>query len=259
MAVPSRAIQLGDFDGFRHASGRSLPCGTNAREDKRNGPKGMLDFNQAMTRLVAEVAANVREFHTIDPQQVLVSAAFSRKARRAGLLAYVLPLKYREGSPVDRRVRGQKVYHWAMLPTFHRETGKEVLYIVYFMLPRFYNLGLKEKLETVVHELYHISPKFNGDLRWFKGRSALHGDMKSYDKKVKELTDEFLNSPHDAGAYEFLKGSFSQSEKKFERILARHIREPRPKLLKVANLNPWSPYPGADFNPWRSGLPTSAS
>jgi hypothetical protein len=231
----------------------------------------MLDFNQAMTRLVAEVAANVRDFRAIDPEQILVSAAFSRKARRAGLLAYVLPLKYREGSPVDRRVRGQKVYHWAMLPTFHQDSGKEVLYIIYFMLPRFYNMGLKEKLETVVHELYHINPKFNGDLRWFKGRSALHGDMKSYDKKVKELTDEFLASPHDSAAYEFLKGTFSQSEKRFEKIRARHIREPRPKLLKVANLNPWSPFPGADFrgdfkgdpspdfSPWKSGLPTSAS
>lgn len=219
----------------------------------------MLDFNSAMTRLVAEVARHVGEFRTIDPEQLLISAAFARRARRGGLLAYVLPLKYREGSPVDRRVRGQKVYHWAMLPTYNEGSGKEVLYIVYFMLPRFYNMELREKLETVVHELYHINPKFNGDLRWFKGRSALHGDMKSYDKKVKELTNEFLAAPHDASAYDFLKGSFAQNERRFQKIAARHIREPRPKLLKVANLNPWMPFGSPDFTPWKSGLPTTAS
>lgn len=188
----------------------------------------MVDFNDSMARLVREVASKVEAFRHVRPEQVLVSATFARSSRRAGLLAYVLPLKYRAGSPVERRVRGTREYHWAMLPVVHG--GVEVLYIIYFMLPRFLHMTLREKLETVVHELYHISPEFNGDLRRFRGRSTLHGTMKEYDATVKMLTDQFLSTPHDASTYAFLAPRKLEPDQ-FE---ARHIPEPRPKLLKVA-------------------------
>ncbi len=188
----------------------------------------MVDFNESMTRLVGEVASKTEEFRHIRSEQVLVSATFARSPRRAGLLAYVLPLKYRAGSPVERRVRGSKEYHWAMLPVVRE--GREILYIVYFMLPRFLHMPFREKLETVVHELYHISPLFNGDLRRFKGRSVLHGSMKAYDAQVKRLTDAFLAANPDPGSYAFLNYLQPRSGE----FQAHHIPEPRPKLLKVA-------------------------
>ncbi len=192
----------------------------------------MVDFNTAMSRLLNEIASQVGDFRHVRMNQVLVSATFNRSARRAGLLAYVLPLKYRAGSPVERRVRGSREYHWAMIPVVR--DGVEVLYIIYFMLPRFLHMTLREKLETVVHELYHISPDFNGDLRRFKGRSVLHGSSKAYDAKVRELTDRFLDSPHDPEVYAFLQNRQFLPEK----LRAKHIPEPRPKLLKVAQYPP---------------------
>lgn len=236
---------------------KGLPTKTHAWEDSL-GSFLMLDFNAAMRDLITEVVRHVGEFAPIRADQLWVSATFNRRPRRGGLLAYVLPLKYREGSPVERRERNGKVYHWAMLPTFDPGSKKEVLYIVYFMLPRFYNLTLREKMETVVHELYHVSPRFNGDLRRFKGRSVLHGDMKSYDRKVRELTDEFMAAPHDPTKYDFLRGSYNQSERRFEEILAKHIREPRPKLLKVHTLSPWFSREALDSSPWKFGMPTVA-
>ncbi len=192
----------------------------------------MVDFNTSMARLMAEMTSKVGELRHIRTGQVLVSATFNRSARRAGLLAYVLPLKYRAGSPVERRVRGGREYHWAMMPMVR--DGVEVLYIVYFMLPRFLHMTLREKLETVIHELYHIGPDFNGDLRRFKGRSELHGSSKAYDAKVRELTDRFLESRHDADAYAFLESPRYAPEK----LSAKHIPEPRPKLLKIAHFPP---------------------
>lgn len=117
-----------------------------------------------------------------------------------------------------------------MLPLVRGDV--EILYILYFMLPRFLNRTPREKLETVIHELYHISPFFNGDLRRFKGRSVLHGSHKAYDSKVKALTDEFLASTHDVSTYAFLSERFDLTQWK-----TCHIPEPRPKLLKVA----WKP------------------
>jgi hypothetical protein len=188
-----------------------------------------MDFNKAIRGLIEEIVQKVDELGHIRPEKVLISATFNRSPRKAGLLAYVLPLKYRAGSPVERRVRGPKEYHWAMLPV--QREGVEMLYIVYFMLPRFLLLPPRDRIETVIHELYHISPQFNGDLRRFKGRSVLHGSHKAYDAKIRSLTDSFLFALEPSRAHYFMSPLFLG-----ENPAAIHIPEPRPKLLKVAFL-----------------------
>jgi hypothetical protein len=186
-----------------------------------------------MQRLVSHLVVSIEDFRGIDVSRLLVSATFNRSNRRAGLIAYVLPLRYREGSPIERRVRGTKSYHYAMLP--YRHEGREILYIIYFMLPRFQNLSWRDKLETVIHELYHISPHFNGDLRRLKGRSHVHGNsLQDYDRRIKELTDSYLERfPEVRDMFDFLKMSFGEMESKWGEVIAQHVREPKPKLLKI--------------------------
>ncbi len=196
---------------------------------KREEIDGQMEFNEAIRDLVREVVLKVEELGHIRPERLLISAAFNRSPRKAGLLAYVLPLKYRAGSPVERRVRGPKEYHWAMMPV--QRAGVEMLYILYFMLPRFLLLSPRDRIETVIHELYHISPQFNGDLRRFKGRSVLHGSHKAYDAKIRSLTDAFLAALEPSRAHYFTSPAFLA-----ESPSATHIPEPRPKLLKVAFL-----------------------
>ena len=88
-------------------------------------------------------------------------------------------------------------------------------------------------METVVHELYHIHPAFNGDLRRFNGRSKLHGNAKEFDKRVRELTDSFLVTTQNPEAYEFLRWGPYTLRLRYGDILARHFPEPKAKLLKV--------------------------
>lgn len=192
---------------------------------------GGLDFNARMADLVGEVAGKVAEFRHVDPTRIRVSAAFNRSRARDGVLAYILPLRYRDGLPIEVRRHRGKVYHWAMFPQ-HRD-GVEIFYYLYFMLPRFLNLPFREKLETVVHELYHIHPQFNGDLRRFKGRSPTHGNSREYDRRVREVTDHFLASEHNEDRYEFLRGGAHHLRLRYGEIHARHFPEPRPKLIKV--------------------------
>lgn len=191
----------------------------------------MFHFNQSMQRFVSLLVAKVPEFQNIDLSRVLLSASFQRSSRRSGLIAYVLPLRFREGNPTEKKVRGGREYHYAMLPYLHE--GREILYIVYFMLPRFQNLATREKLETIIHELYHISPSFNGDLRRLKGRSSVHGNsLKEYEEIIRGITARFLATDPPLEEYEFLNYNFRQVEKKWGDVIASHIREPRPKLLK---------------------------
>ncbi len=49
-----------------------------------------------------------------------------------------------------------------------------MLYLVTFCLPRFLDQDFDDKFITLFHELYHISPRFEGDLRRHEGRCALH-------------------------------------------------------------------------------------
>lgn len=184
-----------------------------------------------MEALVRAIIARIPEYRHYIPEQIAISASYCRSRRRSGLLAYVVPLKFRNGSPVERRVRGRRILHWAMLPTFR--AGREVLYIVSFLLPRYWKQTFRERLETVVHELYHIHPSFNGDLRRFAGRNRMHGDMKSFDRRVRELTDGFLDSQPPESVLEFLR--ISPRSPLLERDLLQtfHFPEPRPKLLRV--------------------------
>ncbi len=184
-----------------------------------------------MTQLIAEVASSVPDFKQFDAKRIRVSASFNRSRNRGGVLAYVVPLRYRDGVPVELRKHRGRLYHWAMVPQKHE--GHEILYYMYFMLPRFLGLSLREKIETVVHELYHIHPTFNGDLRRFKGRSKLHGDPKEFDRNVRDLTDIYLGGDHNPETYEFLRGGPYHLRLRYGEIRAHHFPEPKPKLLKV--------------------------
>ncbi len=206
-----------------------------------------LDFNSRMTQLIGEMARSVGEFHQFDARQIRVSASFNRSRNRGGVLAYVVPLRYRDGLPVELRRHGSRLYHWTMLP--QHQDGHELLYYMYFMLPRFFNLTLREKVETVVHELYHINPAFNGDLRRFKGRSKLHGCHKEFDQRVRQLTDLFMGSPHNPQSYEFLRGGPYTLRLRYGEIRAHHFPEPRPKLLKVTPLESAPQTPQTEFTP----------
>jgi hypothetical protein len=109
--------------------------------------------------------------------------------------------------------------------------GVEMLYIIYFVVPRFFNLTLKAKLETIFHELYHIHPDFTGDLRVFPGRSKLHGDTKAYEKKVEEMTQAYLAQLPDPNLFSFLKGRYSNFKEQFGEPI--RFKEPRPTLVKT--------------------------
>jgi hypothetical protein len=193
-----------------------------------------LDFNGRMTQLIGEVVGTLEEFRHFDAKRIRVSASFNRSRNRGGVLAYVVPLRYRDGVPVELRRQGRRLYHWAMPP--QSVEGLEILYYMYFMLPRFFSLSLREKMETVVHELYHISPAFNGDLRRFEGRSKLHGCHKEFDKKVRDLTDLFLATTRHPELFDFLRCGPYTLRLRYGVVRAQHFPEPKPKLLKVTSL-----------------------
>jgi predicted metallopeptidase len=199
------------------------------------GPDGQpFDFTAAMHELCADTVARTPALAHIDLSRVLFSINLARNGRRHGLQARVTPLRFQGGA----------------LASVHRKTayqvqrvvvdGREILYLVTFCLPRFLNREFEDKLVTVFHELYHIGPAFDGDLRRHAGRYCAHtGSQKKYDAHMAALAKKYLNGGADPARYAFLRLSFGQLCRRHGSVIGLHL--PRPKLIPIPFTPPHRP------------------
>ena len=98
--------------------------------------------------------------------------------------------------------------------------GREYLYILSIYLPRFLNTSLEEKLATLLHELWHIGPNFDGDLRRFPGRNYAHGNsQREYDAQMERFAQQWLAADPPAHLYEFLEYDFHELVAEHGRII----------------------------------------
>ncbi len=138
----------------------------------------------------------------VDFAHVAVSFAQTKNSLPYGIFASVTPLRFKGGDLV-RLASGKR---WTIQRCYDFVSGKEFLYILNFYVPRFIELTLMQKLETIVHELYHISPKFDGDVRRFKGRCFAHGaSQKKFDSVVAGLVEYWLKQNPPEEIWAFLK------------------------------------------------------
>jgi len=175
-----------------------------------------------MRRLIRTIADTCPEFQHIDADRLLVSLTPARSSSSYGLHAKTLPMRFAGG----RRSITHRGYSYRM-PAI-TIAGREILYIIYFCMPRFQDQSFHDKLATVFHELYHISPKFDGDLRKFKGRNALHGSSwKRYEQKMSEFADRYLDRQPDSSAHDFLKLTSQQLIDRYGEVVGLRIKEPQ--------------------------------
>lgn len=151
------------------------------------------DLNREFERLLALVCGAIAEFSLYDTAKIAVSISRSRRTGRAGTLAYVVPLRY-VGGTKERKGRrwGISGFYSYESPQVEREQPG-ALYIMTFLVPKFFSLKPHDRLETIVHELYHLHPQMRGDLRRFAAPHLHHGPTPAqYNRKVKALCAELL-------------------------------------------------------------------
>jgi hypothetical protein len=164
----------------------------------------------------------------IDFGQVAVSFAQARKQTPYGLYASLTPMRFEGGSLVCHR--GRRRYAAQRLFDHH---GREMLYILTFYLPRFMDQTFHDKLSTILHELWHIGPNFDGDLRRHPGRCYAHShSQKKYDAQMDQLARHYLSLAPPKHLYEFLEYSFTDLRARYGRIYGTRIRQP--KLLPLS-------------------------
>jgi hypothetical protein len=180
-----------------------------------------------MRRLCADVVARVPELGHVDLDRVAITFRQARIRARHGLQATLTPLRFEGGSHFTIR-RGRR---WTIESLRDRQ-GRELLYILSFYLPRFMDHPLAEKLVTVFHELWHISPDFDGDLRRHAGRCYAHShSQKQYDAAMQGLVDRWLAAGPDEDLYAFLRLSFQELHQRHGSIFG--VTMPAPRLIRA--------------------------
>ena len=185
------------------------------------------DFTLHMRRLCDDMVRRLPELHHIELARVAVSFCQARKPAAEGLYASLTPLRFAGGQTETVR-RGRR---WG-IQRLVDSAGREMLYILNFYLPRFMDLALREKLATVLHELLHIGPRFDGDLRRFRGRCYAHGgSRKRYDALAERLAAKWGSLDPPQSLYEFLREDFSALIRRHGRVFGQRFRAP--KLLPL--------------------------
>lgn len=190
-------------------------------------PNKRFDFTVAMTRLCHDICDRVEDLAHIDMDQCLVTVAQARRRTAWGTQAKLTPLRFENGA--ETTVRNGVT--WGCQKVIYK--GHPKLYLVTFYLPRFQDQTPREKLVTIVHELYHISPEFNGDIRRFAGRCHAHtGSQAQYDAHMGVLVDQWLSCRPSKDLYDWLSLPF-------DRLSSRHggvtgLKIAIPKLFPIS-------------------------
>ena len=188
------------------APGPSRPHAPDAPPWWGSGPADRpFDFGAHVRRLCADMVRHTPELRHIDVSRVLFGVLQARSARRHGLQARVTPLRFRGGALTATR-RGVPYQIQRVIVD-----GREMLYLMAFCLPRFLDQDFDDKMITLFHELYHIGPAFDGDLRRHEGRCAMHTHSKrQYDAHMAHFARAYLTNGADHSLHSFLRLNFAQ-------------------------------------------------
>ena len=197
----------------------------------RGGAKSQsegFNFTQTIRSVIVEMIDRLPELSHIDLDRVAIAFAQTRNRSRYGIHATLTPMRFKNGSKTTKK-RGT-IYKVQRLLN---ASGHEMLYILTFYLPRFMDVDFNEKLVTILHELWHISPTFNGDIRRHPGRCYAHThSQKEYDAQMQVFADRWLETDPPANVYRFLESNFDELQSQFGPIYGTKIKTP--KLISVS-------------------------
>jgi hypothetical protein len=184
------------------------------------------DFCAHVRRLLADIAERCPDFKHIQAPRILVTATQARGKQKHGLQARVTPLRFRHGALIRQR-RGVPYHIQRYFLGAH-----EFLYLLTFCLPRYLDQDFDQKFVTLFHELHHMSPAFDGDLRRHPGRYQFHTHSQhEYDQDMVQFSRAYLARNPDPALFGFLRMNFAQLQARHGTVTA--VVVPRPKIIPL--------------------------
>jgi hypothetical protein len=208
----------------------------------------MINYTERVALLMQDIVARTPALSFIDLREVLVFGRFGRPdAEGAFATCHCLTLPETEPGYYFWRDRATgeltRRSEWFVTKTPTVRVGTtQIKYLISFVLPRFCQQRLERswkkelyaeeapswvaKLDTIVHELYHIDPTSSGMrpvLNADGSRSPrLHGP--DFYENVAAITDGYLSSNPDPHAYDFLKLDFATLHQQHGGVVATTFR-----------------------------------
>ncbi len=183
------------------------------------------NFTSHMRGIVRDMVERLPELSHLDERKIAISFAQARKQTRHGFYASLTPMRFEGGSLTT--MRDGKPF---TLQRLFDENGREFLYILTFYLPRFMEVDLMEKLVTILHELWHISPQCDGDLRRHPGRCYVHSQsQREYDAQMEVFATAWLERQPPRELYGFLEWNFAELKARHGTVFGTRL--PHPKLV----------------------------
>jgi hypothetical protein len=193
----------------------------------------MINYTERLTDLMRDIVSRVPSLGCIDLDRVLVFARLGRThAEGAYASCHCLTLPETEPGYFFWRDRdtGQltRRSEWFVTKSPQVEiAGKSIHYLISFALPRFSDQSLDRsrkqefyetnepnwiaKLDTVIHELYHIDPEGHGLRRAVlpDGNVSSHLHGPTYYEDVARMVRQYLDTNPNPETYDFLRYNFA--------------------------------------------------
>jgi len=189
-------------------------------------PGETINLTDILTLIIHDMIKSTGEFKFFDLNKILVCCASNRKDCRGATYGKLLPLRFKDGSEI--------IKHNGRFYTIPKVKINEIeiLYIIYLYIPKFFNLSAKDKVNVMFHELYHINPEFNGDIRRMGEFKSAHGhSRKAFEKKYIEYAETFFDKIKEAPYYNFLQMKSDDIEDRFKKIKYRRMKSIKPVLV----------------------------
>jgi len=208
----------------------------------------MINYTDRLAVLVHDVVSRVPALSFIDSRDVFVFAREGRSTAR-GAIATCHCLTLPESEPGyyfwrDRdtcQITRRSEWFVTKSPTVSLG-NRPIKYLVSFALPRFCDQSLEgsrkdryydaskapwlAKLDTVVHELYHIAPDLRGIRRIHgaDGQSAANCHGHRFFRDVADMVACYLESGPDPATHAFLRYSFDELDRRYGGVVGVTFR-----------------------------------
>jgi len=157
---------------------------------RRKSAARRVNITKAVRSLIRDMAGVLPELAHVRADRVLVVSGEARRNSRAT----IRPLRFPDGGTRAGRRRKPAV----------RFKGKQVLYLL-TLRPLFFRSSTAEKrVETILHELFHASPRFDGTLDPARRHREMPGD--DFEKALRPLVKRYL-ARCDAALLELLRAN----------------------------------------------------
>ena len=208
----------------------------------------MINYTERIALLMEDVCRRTPRLSFIDLKEVLVFGRFGR-SHTEGAFATCHCLTLPDSEPGyyfwRDRATGEltRRSEWFVTRSPEVRVGtSKIKYLISFVLPRFCDQSLARsrkadlypagtpawiaKLDTVVHELYHIDPEAAGIRKLIRadGSDSPHSHGPGFYEEVAEMVQGYLASGPDSMLFDFLHHDFDTLTTRFDGIVGTTFR-----------------------------------